>query len=119
MMTSPSTANDKQLWMRPRIGMRKNGSQNSQATTPTRKECRSGVRCDWRTSPRERVVARIPGEHADNHMLSSKGITADFGTNNPIVTDEFSDFVPVGARELDAIERYLGAEIDQLLRLCK
>lgn len=65
------------------------------------------------------MVARMRGEHADSHMLSSQGSKADFGTNNPIVTDDFRDLVPVGARELDAIERYLGAEIDEILRLCK
>jgi len=59
------------------------------------------------------------GEHADSDMLSAKGSEANLGTNNPMVTDDFSDCVPVGARELDAIERYLGAEIDRLLRLCK
>ena len=99
--------------------MRKNGSQNSQTTRPTRAGHRSGVKCDCRKSPRERVVARICGEHAETHMLSRKGSQADFGTNNPIVTNDFSDLVPVGDRELDAIDRYVGAEIDQLLRLCK
>ncbi len=102
-----------------RIGMRKSGHQNSQATTPKRGGRRSDVKCDWREAPRERVVADMGGEHADCDMFSTKGSEADLGTNNPMVTDDFSDCVPVGARELDAIERYLGAEINQLLRLCK
>lgn len=41
------------------------------------------------------------------------------GTSDPAVTDDLGHPVPTHDRELDAIERYLGAEIDQLLRLCK
>lgn len=96
--------------------MRKRGNQTSQATTPTSRGSRSGVECDWRKSRRERVAARTRGEHADSQILLSKVRKTDVGTNNPKVGDDFSYRVPVSARELDAIERYLGEEIDQLLR---
>lgn len=99
--------------------MRKCSDQKSQATTPTKGSRRGSVKCDWRESSRERVVARTRRKPADRPTLTSTGSWADFGTNNPIAADDFSDPVPVCARELDAIERYLGAEIDQLLRLCK
>lgn len=99
--------------------MRKRGCQTSQATTATDGRRRSNVKRDCLKSPRKRVAARMCGEHTDSHMLSSKGRNADVGTNNPEVTDNFSYRMPVSTRELDAIERYLGVEIDQLLRHCK
>ena len=46
-------------------------------------------------------------------------VAAEIGAGNPIVTDDLGHPVPTHDRELDAIERYLGAEIDHLLRLCK
>lgn len=46
-------------------------------------------------------------------------VAAEIGAGNPIVTDDLGYPVPTRDRELDAIERYLCAEIDHLLRLCK
>ena len=53
------------------------------------------------------------------HALMDRIVAAEIDAGNLVVTDDLGCPVPTRDRELDAIERYLGAEIDQLLRLCK
>lgn len=74
------------------------------------RRCRVG--CNPHTFSRDE---RCVGLRAEADSI----VRTETGTTNPIVTDDFGDPVPTCDRELDAIERYLGAEIDQLLRLCK
>jgi hypothetical protein len=73
---------------------------------------RSAAACDLQTISRDDQCARLRVE-ADSVA------EAEVGRSDPAVTDDLGDPVPTRDRELDAIERYLGAEIDHLLRLCK
>ena len=96
--------------------MRKRDSQNSNGTRPPKGRHCSSVE-DWRGPRRKQLLA--PARDGVNQSSSSKGSRVDWGTSNYTVTDNFNDRVPASARELDTIERYLGAEIDRLLRTCK
>lgn len=92
--------------------MRKNGSQDSRSTTSTTAVRRCSAGCDLQTISRDEQCPSVRVE-------ADRVAKVQVGTSDPAVTDDLGHPVPTRDRELDAIERYLGAEIDQLLRLCK
>lgn len=92
--------------------MRKNGSQVSLSTRSTTAVRRCSAGCDLHPISRDERCACLRVE-------ADRVVAAEIGADNPIVIDDLGYPVPTRDRELDAIERYLGAEIDQLLRLCK
>lgn len=91
--------------------MRKNGSQYSRSTTSTTAVRRCSAGCDPQTLRDEQCAC--------SRVKAERVVAAEIGAGNLIVIDDLGYPVPTRDRELDAIERYLGAEIDQLLRLCK
>lgn len=92
--------------------MRKNGSLDSRSTRSTTALCRCSAGCDLQPIPREEQCACLRVE-------GNRVAKAEVGTSDPAMTDDLGHPVPTRDRELDAIERYLGADIDHLLRLCK
>ena len=61
-----------------------------------------------REDHRRRTIGglRVPG---DLHCRQ-------YTSNNPLVVDDFRDVMPVSQRELDVIETYLGAVLDDMLK---
>jgi hypothetical protein len=90
--------------------MQNSRSQDSRSTTSATVR-RSSADCDLQI-PRDEQCASLRVE-------ADRVSKAEVGTGDPAVTDDLGHPFPPHDRELDAIERYLGADIDQLLRLCK
>jgi hypothetical protein len=80
-----------------------------------------GLTYSMRRKPSSTSTARID---PDNHRRRSVGGVRAPGnlhcrphpTDEPQVVDDFRDIMPVSQRELDVIETYLGAMLDDMLK---
>jgi hypothetical protein len=65
--------------------------------------------------PNPQRLGRAPRSRSDQPLDSSRLNTSPTTTTGPNITDNFSEFVAVLDRELDTVEVYLAAALEEIL----